>query len=200
MLNIGSIGSAGSTAEYHTAKESQDAREEYQGTTLEGELAKRLGIEGEIDAQALTELYEGNIPEPEQSPAEPEAQDVEIGEDPGTQGDEAREAVQEAEELAPEQSPNEVTEASQDAPAEPEEPSSEEPPASGPETPERGGQGERTEAEFDADLIDLPDLPAKSDSAPDRRNGDEIIISVPKSVSVLAITYGDNRLMDAVRE
>jgi conjugative relaxase-like TrwC/TraI family protein len=207
MLNIGSIGSAGSTAEYHTAKESQDARGEYQGTTLEGELAKRLGVEGPIDAEALTALYEGDIPQPEDVEAEQTGEEVEVQQDESPAPEEAKEAAPDADAPEGEQNAQAAQEASVDAPEQPEEPSQDETAseplqegAEGRQDAERAGEGDRADTGFDTELADLPDLPAKSESATDRRNGDEIIISVPKSVSMLAITYGDNRLMDAIRE
>ena len=41
----------------------------------------------------------------------------------------------------------------------------------------------------------FPELVGAND--PDRRNGTEFIISAPKSVSIMAVTYGDKRLIDA---
>jgi conjugative relaxase-like TrwC/TraI family protein len=195
MLNIGSISNAASAAEYHTAKDSQLADPDYQGTMLEGALAERLGIVGEIDEEGLRALYEGEIPQLDsqidpqinENPAAPEAGAgdgdhtstadaviTEAGEGANASAEPGAAAVTQARQLqldfdALQNSSAQTPESSDQA--------------------EQPGQGDKA--------ADSPAVLLGSAQAEGHRAGDELIFSVPKSVSILGVTYGDTRLIDA---
>jgi conjugative relaxase-like TrwC/TraI family protein len=193
MLNIGSIANAASAAEYHTAKESQLADPDYQGTMLEGELAERLGIAGEVSENALRALYEGEIPEIATGPAESEA-----GPDGGHDAQRLDEAGNEAGQGAaidaePASAPYDAASDLQQGLGEPTDSAVDEL-----RQLDQAGQG--TDPAIDpkqGEFNDVPGVPSDAGPAEGHRAGDELIFSVPKSVSILAVTYGDTRLIDA---
>jgi conjugative relaxase-like TrwC/TraI family protein len=191
MLNIGSISNAASATEYHTAIESQLAEADYQGTVLEGELAERLGIAGEVSEDELRALYEGEFPQIDaqidpqidESPTAPEAVAgdgdhaltadeaiTEAGEGPNASAEPGAVAVTQARQLQLD------FDALQNSSAQTPEPS---------DQAEKPGQGNKA--------ADSPAALSGSAQAEGHRAGDEMIFSVPKS----GVTYGDTRLIDA---
>jgi conjugative relaxase-like TrwC/TraI family protein len=190
MLNIGSISNAASAAEYHTAKESQLTDPDYQGTMLEGELAERLGIAGEVSEDALGALYEGEIPEIATGPAESEAS-PDGGNDTQTLDEAGNEAGQGTGiDAEPASAPHDAAFDPQQGLGEPTD--------SAVDELRQAGQGtdpaiDPKQGEFD----NGPGSPSDAGPAEGHRAGDELIFSVPKSVSILAVTYGDTRLIDA---
>lgn len=201
MLNIGSIKSAGGTAEYHTSKESQLANEEFQGTEWLGEGAARLGLEGEVSAEALEAILNGELPENVSEP------------DKGVSDDEAK-AQQELENNQDHQfddgaSPDAENASAPDLPASDnghaETASDNAPPTTfgGDEAYQPKATGQDDQAHTADEYPELGPSKDRNESVSDAqrtRLGDELIFSAPKSVSILAVTHGDNRLVEAWRD
>jgi conjugative relaxase-like TrwC/TraI family protein len=190
MLNIGSIKSSGGTADYHTSPESQLENEEFQGTEWLGEGAALLGLEGEAAPEDIKAVLDGNPPEKTAELENEATGDAKADDSPAEEAN--------AEEKADQN------------------PASEQPGQEAPtQESDKVGQG---------GLEELPDVPAApadrehtstggveadkaggGEASPTGDNqrtrlGDELIFSAPKSVSILAVTHGDKRLVEAWRD
>jgi conjugative relaxase-like TrwC/TraI family protein len=206
MLNIGSIKSAGGTAEYHTSKESQLANENFQGTEWLGEGAARLGLEGEASDEDLEAILSGELPagEDQKDNGSVEAQAEEGGKKAGPSAEDNKD--QPNEDVGSLGSGNSTQTELSDRDERTDETVS--------DTAQQSNSAANTHIEEDAAKIDVtaqqvdqnPQNKAgignieKTPETERTRLGDELIFSAPKSVSILAVTHGDSRLVEAWRE
>ncbi|NJM50239.1 MAG: relaxase domain-containing protein [Sphingomonadales bacterium] len=205
MINVGSIGSAGGTAEYHTSKESQLEKEEFQGTEWLGEAAAELGLTGEASKEELETVFEGDV---QKIAALRNEEDKTTPEDGNlvekNASDQTESDKQEKEALnSPDSSKDEKSGGQADGP-----PSEaiESTPQQEQDDAGRQGNGAGGEKQsLQAGAADATQNDGKggiSQTNPDDRQklGTELIFSAPKSVSILAVTHGDDRLVKAWRD
>jgi conjugative relaxase-like TrwC/TraI family protein len=205
MLNIGSIKSAGGTAEYHTSKESQLANEEFQGTEWLGEGAARLGLEGDVSAEDLEAILNGELPAggDEKDKGAAGAQAEENGAKAEPAADDSRD--RQSDDVASPGSENSKQSEASDSDQ-----------RTGEAVSDTAQQSNSSEKNVEAVYPDArPDgslsSATKGNSGTGEKGqtiaeikrtrlGDELIFSAPKSVSILAVTHGDDRLTKAWRE